>query len=170
MALIQCPECKQEISDQAPACPHCGAPRRDSVASSTPAPVTAPPARRSWGGLVVGALLLVIAVFVALRLSHARREGPTTAPAPAWIVDNVDANDSCSVLGEYCVRVRCAITNTGPVSGIAQVAVELTEDDVTVGTRRGTRSVEAGQQDTLTLDFPEANMGKDHKFRCSLVP
>ena len=27
MALIQCYECEKEISDQAPACPHCGAPK-----------------------------------------------------------------------------------------------------------------------------------------------
>lgn len=24
MALISCPECRQPVSDQAPACPHCG--------------------------------------------------------------------------------------------------------------------------------------------------
>ena len=26
MALIQCPECKKEISDSAPSCPNCGVP------------------------------------------------------------------------------------------------------------------------------------------------
>ncbi|HCJ6434223.1 zinc ribbon domain-containing protein [Acinetobacter baumannii] len=26
MALISCPECKREISDQAKSCPHCGFP------------------------------------------------------------------------------------------------------------------------------------------------
>ena len=26
MALMQCPECGKEISDQVPACPHCGFP------------------------------------------------------------------------------------------------------------------------------------------------
>lgn len=26
MALIKCPECEKEVSDKAPACPHCGAP------------------------------------------------------------------------------------------------------------------------------------------------
>jgi hypothetical protein len=24
MPMIQCPECKKEVSDQAPVCPHCG--------------------------------------------------------------------------------------------------------------------------------------------------
>jgi len=29
MALIPCYECEKEISDQAPACPHCGAPKEE---------------------------------------------------------------------------------------------------------------------------------------------
>ena len=29
MALIQCYECSREISDKAPACPHCGAPAEE---------------------------------------------------------------------------------------------------------------------------------------------
>jgi len=26
MSLIECPDCKKQVSDQAPACPHCGRP------------------------------------------------------------------------------------------------------------------------------------------------
>ncbi len=36
MALVQCPDCKAEISDAAPACPKCGRPM------GAPAPVVAP--------------------------------------------------------------------------------------------------------------------------------
>lgn len=35
MALIQCPECGKEISDQAESCPHCGNPLRPVVIEST---------------------------------------------------------------------------------------------------------------------------------------
>jgi hypothetical protein len=169
MALIQCPECKQQISDQAPVCPHCGAPRRDTAPPATPSQIAGAQPQRSWGRPLTVALLLVIGVIVAFRLARSGAGGVATAPAATWIVDNVDANDGCTVLGEYCVRVRCAITNAGPVAGMAQVAAELTEDSVPIGTRRATRSVGAGEQDTLTLDFPEANIGKEHTFRCSLV-
>ncbi len=130
MALIQCRECKQEIADQASACPHCGAPNQ---------PVASPPP-------------------------------PPPAPAPRFIVDNVDANETCTVLGEYCIRVRCAITNAGSAPGVIQVAAELNEDSVSIGTRRGTRNLDLGQQDTLTFDFPEANLGKQHSFRCYEAP
>ena len=94
----------------------------------------------------------------------------TVSPAPTWLVDNVDANESCTVLGEFCIRVRCAVTNSGTAEGIVQVTAELNEDSVTIGTRRATRSLVPGQQDTVTLAFPAANLGKEHTFRCSPVP
>lgn len=33
MALINCHECDQQISDQAPVCPHCGAPKKQTVSN-----------------------------------------------------------------------------------------------------------------------------------------
>src|SRR5262245_23567061 len=33
MALVNCPECERQISDQAPSCPQCGVPRRNKDAS-----------------------------------------------------------------------------------------------------------------------------------------
>ena len=40
----------------------------------------------------------------------------------------MDANESCTIVGEYCVRVRCAVTNAGSAAGISRVAAELNED------------------------------------------
>jgi hypothetical protein len=58
MAMINCPECKKEISDAAPACPHCGS------------PVAAP--KRSVGILLgIGILLFpVIFAWFTLRKGH----------------------------------------------------------------------------------------------------
>ena len=36
MALISCPECSHEVSDQAVACPHCGYPLREKPAAPSP--------------------------------------------------------------------------------------------------------------------------------------
>ena len=36
MALIPCYECEREISDKAPACPHCGAPKEEQPPQSDP--------------------------------------------------------------------------------------------------------------------------------------
>jgi hypothetical protein len=190
VALIQCRECKQEISDQAAACPHCGAPNTPVASpppppppsSQSPAPPPPPPApsppaggagpgRRSGGLLLGGLLVLALGVIGVLQISRRQRvEPPSPPPAPRFIVDNVDANETCTVLGEYCIRVRCAITNAGSAPGVVQIAAELNEDSVSIGTRHGTRSLAVGQQDTLTLDFPEANLGKQHSFRCYEAP
>ena len=168
MALIQCQECKQEISDRATTCPHCGAPQTPRAPAPPPPPTPpagpAAPRSRSGAWLLTGLLALVFGVYAVVQRTRA------TPPAQKWLVDNVDANESCTQLGEYCIRVRCAVTNGGTAPGIAQVAAELKEDSVAIGTRRGTRSLDVGQQDTLTFDFPEANLGKEHEFRCYSIP
>ena len=52
MALIACRECGKEISDQAPACPHCGAPA--SAAQLAVQPVKKPPTAPVWLQVVIG--------------------------------------------------------------------------------------------------------------------
>jgi hypothetical protein len=47
MALIKCPECKKEISDIAPACPHCGMPMKTTPSSMIQLD-TAPNKRRKY--------------------------------------------------------------------------------------------------------------------------
>lgn len=40
MAMIQCPECKQEISDQATVCPHCGYPVKEKAMAEVAAEIS----------------------------------------------------------------------------------------------------------------------------------
>jgi ferric-dicitrate binding protein FerR (iron transport regulator) len=62
MALIECRECGREISDQASACPGCGAP----VALEAPkAAQVPPPAPRRSSNNAVNALLAIIVVILA---------------------------------------------------------------------------------------------------------
>ena len=49
MALINCPECDRQISDQAPQCPHCGF-------ASQPAPATAPASEDEFLDAAIGPL------------------------------------------------------------------------------------------------------------------
>lgn len=52
MTMIECRECKQAVSDEAKACPHCGAdPRAKKPASS-------------WGLRLLGALVVAVLLFV----------------------------------------------------------------------------------------------------------
>lgn len=68
MALTSCPECKGQVSDQAAACPHCGAPR---VAVALPAGAVAatPVKRRGATWEAVGTVMIVIGI-LAVAASH----------------------------------------------------------------------------------------------------
>ena len=68
MALIDCPECNETISDGAVACPHCGYP----IHAPDPAPAAVTPTKKSSGCmpvllvvLAVGLVLLLLAIFAA---------------------------------------------------------------------------------------------------------
>lgn len=75
MALIECAECKKEVSDKAAACPHCGAPvaaaapKRGSYYDDAPAVADAVPPKASgsswWKWLIgvpVGGFLLLMLI------------------------------------------------------------------------------------------------------------
>jgi len=64
MALVNCHECKREVSTEAKACPHCGATVRRQTRT------------RTWGclGLVVGGFLLVMLLMPADSGDQARQE------------------------------------------------------------------------------------------------
>jgi len=51
MALIKCYECEKEISDKAPACPHCGAPKEEQPPEHGTATVTV---AHTWASIVAG--------------------------------------------------------------------------------------------------------------------
>lgn len=67
MALIKCPECEREISDQAPTCPHCGVPLKQTELNITTANESSTPV---WGiiGIIAGLGALILPYFVAVFL------------------------------------------------------------------------------------------------------
>lgn len=62
MALTQCSECGGKVSDQAAACPHCGAPRlaEDGTVIRAQQPDTPPARKRSSRATLLFAVLLVL--------------------------------------------------------------------------------------------------------------
>ena len=98
MALLRCAECGHEISDQAPACPHCGRSltRRSGVLASNVSSVEMQEAARKrrtppYPFILGGLLLVVSGAFAALLLLSATQERnppaargtPTALPAAA---------------------------------------------------------------------------------------
>lgn len=112
MALVTCPDCGREISDQAPACPNCGrpTPRRAGILASNVSTtgVQEAPKKRTTSSpypFILGGLLLVaFGAFAALllltttqeRSPPAARQTPTAPPAAA----RPSGSSSSSILPE----------------------------------------------------------------------
>jgi hypothetical protein len=72
--LIECPECKQQISDQAQACPHCGHPikRARPVAAETPKA----PHKKGHGCLIVLGIVVILGIIGSLTPWQTQGTGP----------------------------------------------------------------------------------------------
>jgi hypothetical protein len=170
MALTKCHECGRDVSDQAKACPNCGAPIGGPVSgakqgeSAQPAATSSSPARILK--LFAVAILLILAVL--LSLPWLRKAG--IIPTPAFAVDNVGGSEACTILGDYCLRVQCAVTNTGSGQGSVRIIAEIVPDTGSSTSHEATRVVAAGQREVVSLDFPEAELGRTYTYRCSGAP
>jgi len=70
--LIKCPECKQEISDQAPSCPKCGQPMSDD--DKARGKRTAQAEKQLESGCLIGCGVLVFAAVVGIMWICAPRD------------------------------------------------------------------------------------------------
>jgi hypothetical protein len=80
LALHPCRECGAQISSEATACPHCGAPAKPPPVVAKAAPVAAPPKKRRVGFWL---LLLISAFIVYLANRSATDEGQDNSPSAA---------------------------------------------------------------------------------------
>ena len=70
MALIQCAECKGQVSDSAAACPHCGAPVAGSAGAAVPA------AAKKGGGIWKWVLGVPVGLFVLVMIVGSLNSNP----------------------------------------------------------------------------------------------
>jgi len=67
MALINCPECKKEISDKAQSCPHCGCPINAIKVEQT---------RKKWKGWqLIGCSSLFIGFLIIIAVAGSNEKG-----------------------------------------------------------------------------------------------
>jgi serine/threonine protein kinase len=166
--LVPCPDCGHPVSRHAPACPRCGMPlgrRRGRAAGVAAAFVT--------GGLLIGGAVFALArqglvdrpatpaadalsSLDTVRVVEARR--PVHVPAPEWRVESVDSDGSCSSLFDACIRVSCAVANTGDAAGETEFTARLVGEREYERTR-GVR-LDAGGREVLYFDFPDVHNGE----------
>jgi zinc-ribbon domain len=99
MALISCPECGREVSDQAPACPHCGAPiARPQPPQALPPPAAPPqPAKKKTGCFTAGCAVVLgagLLLFIIGLMSQGGKTPPAPPPSPEkTALENVELVD-----------------------------------------------------------------------------
>ena len=105
MAMIPCPECKKEISDQAEACPSCGRPRDKSQAEKDKA-------GQSTRRVIAAVVVLLIVGFFALGASEsAKRDRLAAGGAYEGRVVGGANKEECARLlarGDPQARVACS--------------------------------------------------------------
>ena len=90
MALINCPECKQKVSDKAPACPGCGCPIASSGevrATGAPITTTQTTSKRLKLHSLGAALLLIVGVVWFLgNMAEVDQSGGVPSPVPRFLM------------------------------------------------------------------------------------
>lgn len=130
-----------------------------------------PPKRRlPWraaAGLAAVALLGVGGAELYQRYGG-RLDEPRPEPKPRWELVSSEADMSCSALFEYCVRVRCTVSNVG--DGAGRVAVQASLRGGAEPIRKTERVfVRPKQRETIVIDFPEARLGENYEERCLVL-
>ena len=78
-------------------------------------------------------------------------------PSPSLVLTNLDVDDSCAKLFDYCIKVQCDIMNVGPESVTTTVRVHIQQGAKTPS-KHVPVTLAAGQKQTLTKQFPEARL------------
>ncbi len=121
MALITCPECKQQISDQATSCPNCGYPLAQSsdplgctpqntepepMASTT---VIAKPAKKKRAVAIIGAVCAILAcvvVFIMIQVGQKSK----AAEARETYISNLNLFSTYTLSGAAEAEATCNLT------------------------------------------------------------
>lgn len=125
MALIQCPDCAEQVSSNAPACPKCGCPLGTSARPAIPAATPVPPKKTVSSGVkAFGCLGLLIVCYAVSRASQLpkddwRRNQP---PAAAPVEARPSSDDGQPVLPGQKARLVSTITGEPVYVAMSQEA------------------------------------------------
>jgi hypothetical protein len=113
---------------------------------------------------------LIVLGLILWNVARPQLQALGVVAAPKWIINNEGGDDSCSVLGDYCVRVKCSVSNGGDAPGIVTVAAALTQanNSSVVARRIYSVALVPGENKALTFDFPEAEINGQYRGGCRI--
>jgi hypothetical protein len=176
MPLIYCEACANQISDQAFSCPRCGHPV-GGLHVNPLAKVSRPPsfiakgARRIAWVFACGIGCILLLLLAGSLLTKSSAESAFRQPAPSAIFEVADtlADEGCTQLGDYCIRVHCSYVNKGQVAGEKLVGAELDDGQEVIATRRSNLTLLPAGSQRVDFDFEEAELGEHHyRYKCSV--
>ena len=153
MALIKCPDCGKEFSDQAAACPNCGRP------NVPPKPETPEPSFRVWG------CLLIVILFIALMLGASAKERSSAASDPLRAAPPVAAGPQLELESWTWSQEYGYVTAEGRVKNIADTTLRSVEAVVTFTTKDGTFIT----SDDALIEFNPILPGQTSPFKVMTV-
>ena len=118
---------------------------------------------------VIGILLLCLIVAASI--------DTTSTPPPkrgvsVKIVD-VNVDDECTRVGDYCVRVQCTVKNTSSGGGQVGIIARLKSPGKQTFSQEQVAYINGGHQPgdvvTLAFSFFEADIGDDHTGECEAL-
>jgi hypothetical protein len=191
MALINCPECRREVSDKAPMCPNCGAP----IASPAAAPPTMfasmqpePSKKKNVSCLSAGCLILLVLFFIGLVAGECGKSGggsdsatnttPAAPPPPsrdAIALQNVElVKFSWSTGGFDNIMMATFVIKNKNDFAVKDISLKCTHTAKS-GTEidSNTRTIYEVIQPSKTRTFRDFNMGFIHSqasaSRCQII-
>lgn len=103
MAPIKCPECNQDVSPAAAACPGCGHPLQErATGSSTPTSVPSTPAVKSSGGAGKAFVLIVAVIGLVAMCNVLGRQSSTSTSSSSSYEQYQTSSDPATVLTRRC--------------------------------------------------------------------
>ena len=76
MALTRCPDCRKQVSDQAPACPHCGRPKSATTSATEKK-------KESTASTVLGVIVLTVVIGGVVSMCSSGDDAPSSASKAA---------------------------------------------------------------------------------------
>ena len=120
-------------------------------------------------GIAVG-LVIIVAVVGALS-GHSSSSSTPPPPAAIFDVTASTSDSSCTVLGDYCIKVYCTFYNRGDGPGEKVVRAQLLDSGDLVATRESNLTLMPGQNQQYSWNFPEAELDDDqhqhhYQYKC----
>ena len=110
MALINCPECNKEISDQCSACPHCGYPIKTSLHENEQSECVTSPRKpfykRIWPWIIILVVIIAIGVSVIFLLNRNTKPKLDTEGSPIFVELTDEVYTNAAKYKGYYINIK----------------------------------------------------------------